>query len=337
MQTMSTTSTSNPIPNVTPSHPTMPTSCDLPTSGPYYFNSSNLPTDVQDRYSKHNNEHFFTKHEIDTPFSHGNAHYYEEHDRIILSDGTLFIIQTPDEKRFRAHPPICFDTSPSGLRQWYNLFTRTAMDYGFYIHPFLCFRQNYGPFGFNVGTRHNDDLPQRMEITLLKNDPIIYQVITQEKIWRGDTTILNLFQQSYGHGYRALKLLINKIHPNFQLQPALMISHYPSQSSSQSLLEYKHAFMDFLQLRAYIQNLPTSFNHSHEIDIFIHNAQHSDFLNRITMEDRTKDTSQHKYQTDTLVDTLEQYLSQPYSPTYKTKRTYFHGSSSSKSSTNTLL
>jgi hypothetical protein len=328
IQTFSTSTTSfHPIPNDTTSVTNMSPSPHPSPSNNYLFNPSSLPSNVQARYKKNRTNHFFTKHELDTPYSHGNAFYYEDQDQIFLSDGTLFIHQTPDEKRFCANPPICLDTSPSGLRQWYHLFMRTAMDYGFYIHPFLCFRQNYGFFWFNVGPAYNDDLPQRLELTLLKNDPIIYQVITQDKIWRGDTSILNLFQQSYGHGYRALKLLINKIHPNFQLQPAIMISQYPSQSSSQSWLEYKHSFMDFLQLRAYIQNISTSLHHPHEIDIFIHNAQHNDFLNRITMEDHNNPNSQHKYQPDTLIDTLEQYLSQPYSPTYKLNKPCFQGSS----------
>ena len=80
------------------------------------------------------------------------------------------------------------------------------------------------------------------------------------------------------------------------------------------MLEYYSLFQDYLQLRAYIMDQNSSLDNPDELDVFINNTKHSQWLNRITHDERKIATMAHKYTAAQIVETLNTYLNEPDSP-----------------------
>jgi len=114
-----------------------------------------------------------------------------------------------------------------------------------------------------------------MEIPLLHMDQPLYRLLQDS--FPSDSDVAEEIQQCQGKGYVALKTIVRKIHPNYQLQPAIMIKSYPTQGS-RPLQEYFMAVKDFLQLRSFIMNLPQTLNNPQEVDVFISNMKYSDYI-----------------------------------------------------------
>lgn len=92
-----------------------------------------------------------------------------------------------------------------------------------------------------------------------------------------------------------------------------MITDYPRQRDL-SILEYYMLFLDFLQLRAYITDINLTLDDESELDIFINRCKYSDYLNRITYEERRQSSQRYKYVGRQLVETLDKFLLAPGSP-----------------------
>ena len=80
------------------------------------------------------------------------------------------------------------------------------------------------------------------------------------------------------------------------------------------MLEYHERFLDFLQLRAYITNHDSSLEHDHEVDLFISNTKHHEYLARCTRDERRSAAHRHRYRGPQLVETLEKFLAEEDSP-----------------------
>ena len=99
----------------------------------YTFNYRALPTSVMARYLN-KVEHKPICGEDLKVFDGNNRRYYVDGtDRIILADGTLFVMgmnNHASEKEMLRNPITCKDDTYQGLRTWYETFAQHAMDHG---------------------------------------------------------------------------------------------------------------------------------------------------------------------------------------------------------------
>jgi hypothetical protein len=92
----------------------------------------------------------------------GGYFYHEDGiDRLILRDGTFFLMNSQDERKFLKEPVPCTDDSHMGIRNWYGQVALHAVSHGYYVHPFWCFWKTPrgGEKGFTCGNLMSDDLP----------------------------------------------------------------------------------------------------------------------------------------------------------------------------------
>ena len=287
-------------------------------SAAYTFNTRGLPADVLTAFTNKMDGGLVTGTSTRTPYAGGNL-YHIDGDRYILADGSLFLAQEPNEKGLMKNPPTCEKDHHAGVRQWYQSFTIHCMDHGFYVHPLWCFRANHGGSrGFTTGADAMDDLPAAMAVPLESMSRPLFSILQRKDMFPPGSNLAGIVQSCYGNGYQSLLQVIFNSHPAFHPQPSTLITSYPKQRGL-SLNEYFMLFKDFLQLRAYISNITQDLSHSNELDVFISNADHAWFLNRVSREDRRYTANAYKYVGNQLVSTLHQFLLSPDSPLMSTQ------------------
>lgn len=296
---------------------TLPVTGTNPTSigGLYTFNYKNLPQDVQTRYLNKVKNRPILGSTVSAPYSHGNFHHLEPPDKLVLADGTVFILNNPpnDKDLFKA-PLTCDDDTHAGIRSWYAKFVQYCMDYGYYVHPLWCFRPNHGgPWGFSAGDDPDDDLPRSLDMRLHRMAQPLFRLLSKKDMFPKDSKLHGLVTVSDGDGYRALKNVLFYSHPAFHDQPSTLITSYPKQRNL-DILHYAQLFRDFHQLRAYISNNPATLDDVTEIDIFIGNLKHADFVNRVTRDERRQPALASHYTGSQLIETIMKHLMAPDSP-----------------------
>ena len=75
----------------------------------------------------------------------------------------------------------------------------------------------------------------------------LYHLLQKSEMFPCDSNCVNIIQQCFGDGYKALKQILFQSHPVFHPQPAMLITSYPKQRD-QTMLEYYSLFQDYLQL-----------------------------------------------------------------------------------------
>ena len=291
----------------------------------HLFNVNRLDRDVRERYQDRQQNKLIVGSVVKTRYSTGYYYYSDppgSGERLFLADGTLFLVQSePNEKGLLRDPVVCKNTTHQGLRSWYNTFVRHAMDHGFYVHPLYCFRKDHGgDWGFSIGDGIDDDLPTRLRISVQAMTQPLYRLLQKSDMFPRDSNCVNIVQQCFGDGYKALKQLMFLSHPVFHPQPATLIMSYPKQRD-RNMLEYYSLFQDYLQLRAYITDQDSSLDSTHEMDVFINNTRHSQWLNRVTRDERKTATLAYKYTAAQVVETLNTFLNEPDSPANDERRT----------------
>lgn len=244
------------------------------------------------------------------------AHYYHTDgpERIILADGTLFINQNTDEKGLLRSPVNCIDDTFTGIRAWYPHLMRHLHDHGFYCHPFWCFRRDHGgEWGFTMGDTGADDLPRNLSAPVRGMSQSVFKLLTSKYMFPSDSRLPALVAACHGNGYKALKDIIFSSHPSYHDQPSVMLGKYPMQRTL-TLHQYHTLFIDFLRLRAFITSVATSLDDDLEFDLFIANATHSVYLNRVSRDERRVVANAHKFRGSQLLETLTKYLNAPDSP-----------------------
>ena len=283
----------------------------------YLFSTTSLPPDVLDRYDRARARQVLTGQELSSPFAAGNMYHIDGADRVILADGSLFVIHTdPDWKAINKNPPICRSDTHTGIREWYKAFSGVCMENGVYIHPLWCFRRDHGGIrGFTVGDDTNDDLPQRLSLSIDYSASDLHRVLLHPSLFPKDSRLVDIIYQCNNDGYHALKQILYQSHPAFHPRPSTLITRYPKQGSQQSLLQYYVIFQDFLQLQAYVRNYARSLDDDGELDVFIHHTYHHEFLSRKTQEERPLSAHHHRYTATQILGTLQGFLNSPDSPT----------------------
>lgn len=279
------------------------------------FDSRSLPDDVARRFENKKNKGVVTSTMLTTRFTGGHF-YFQVRDKIILSDGTLFLCQEPNEKDLLKNPVVCSNDTHAGIRRWYDSFVKHLHGHGFYAHPLWCFRADHGGArGFTCGDDADDDLPLMMEVPTMKMEQIILRLLQQKNMFPTGSRLIDI-ANSCDEGYVALKSILFKSHPAFNDQPSTLLTTYPKQREL-PFLTYFALFQDYLQLRAYIRGTDTTLNDSGELDIVISNAKYADYINRVSRDERRIASKAHKYQGAQLLETLQKILNQPDSPALK--------------------
>eukprot|EP00980_Cylindrotheca_fusiformis_P025850 scaffold14739_cov141-Cylindrotheca_fusiformis.AAC.1 len=132
--------------------------------------------------------------------------------------------------------------------------------------------------------------------------------------------LIDVVKSCEGDGYRALKAILFKSHPAFYDQPSRLIAEYPKQRDL-SILQYHKLFTDYCQLRAYITDNPSTLDNDYEIDIFINRSKYSEYLNRVTRDERRISSLQYKYKGTQLIETLDKFLLASDSPARSSRTT----------------
>ena len=311
--------------------PSLPSPPDLPATAPsvgpiaapsvgtiaasgYTFDPRRLDPDVQEAYSRSRSGSIITLTHIKGTFLNG-LRYAVDGQRLILRDGTLFLMdQGLDEKGLLREPVVCNSDSPVAVRSWYTSLQRHAIDHGVYVHPLYLFRRGHGgSSGFKAGNGPDDDLPQRMQLPLDQMTQPLFRLLNKKGMFPTNSNIGHILQANNGNGYKVLKQILFSCHPEFHEQPATMVSTYPRQNEL-SMVEFHSTFLDFLQLRAIVMDIEATLDSPKEMDIFIRNTKHQEFLRRVTRDERTLPSKAHLYTSDQILETLEIFLSAADSP-----------------------
>ena len=98
-------------------------------------------------------------------------------------------------------------------------------------------------------------------------------------------------------------------HPIFQTYKMSLTKRKPEQSTKQTISEFFNQYLDYLQLRAFIENNPNNLNDEDELESFMLNLQHSTQYLELTYLDRhSPNTSiSGMFSQNQLVATLETY------------------------------
>ena len=113
----------------------------------------------------------------------------------------------------------------------------------------------------------------------------------------------------HGQGYEALYELIRYQHPLFVSYPSTLVANRPSQRNHQSIREYFNDYMDFMHLRAYIDDDGRTLNLDSELETFISRMKNGDLYLEKTYDERHSNNPhvQHKYTQEQIVATLEEF------------------------------
>ena len=307
-----------------------------PAPGMVAFNPDVLPPAVRARYMNHISGGLITSTMI-RPFLqrrngalvrfHGDNEHYYQHAMtyLITADGSMFDMTKPiDQKGLMRDPVYCRKDDFSGIRSWYPNFAQHCNDHGFYVHPLWAFRpERPGPHGFTCGDVNSEqhDLPQRMQLQIDRMKNGIWKLLSKKDMFPSNSKYPQMVVRAQGDGYRALKSILFRAHPAFMDQPSIMVRTIPKQGPSTTVLEYYHYFKDYLQLRAFVQNINVGLDDASTMDIFISNLQHAGYINRVYMQQSVDPANAHRWKEDRIVETIERWLARPGSPALIKPRT----------------
>jgi hypothetical protein len=252
----------------------------------------------------------------------------------VLRDGTLFELKTMDEKGLYREPPKCTDTSGPGFRHWYDLFLKHCMSHGYYVHPYILFKRDYGgnkgficanpraavsaaagPPPISATTAVVPDLPQRLAEYIDSCSLGIWTLLNKDKMFPDKSSLGTVVRRSYGKGYEALRLIIMQTSPLFAESPGDHVRSPPNQPAGKSLMEYYVVFRDYLTMNALVNDTDMSLDDPQVIDMFISGTLDYKFFKRVSREQRHQPSQAHRFKDESIVSTLEEYMTYPeYSP-----------------------
>ena len=206
--------------------------------------------------------------------------------RVYTRDGSCFQLTLPatpgEEKAFQLNTPSCDNTSAISVRRWYKHFSNVAARFKVYVHPYYCFRPDSGSTrGFSCGKDTDTvshDLPIRYDINIPQWGNLIYSAISNPKVFPKGSSLRSTVIDHYGDGYAALYAIISSTHPAVISQPSLLVTYPPKQGPRDPIGRYFHAYKDYLEMKAYVDNIAQNLNYKGELDRFIAGTvYHADF------------------------------------------------------------
>ena len=130
------------------------------------------------------------------------------------------------------------------------------------------------------------DLLERYDVPLEVWDSRIYSAISQAKCFPKSSHSRSTVLDNYGQGYAALYAIISSEHPEVVAQPSLLVTYPPRQQPTEPIGQYFHAYLDHLEMKAYIDNISHTLNHKGELDRFIAGTTHHVEFTRLSREER---------------------------------------------------
>ena len=301
-----------------------------PSSG-YAFNTTSLPSDVLLRYNAWKSNKALPGSTIAKKYT-SNDWYHDGNattnnvptERIILADGTLFIVRNVSYPTlFKLPATRCTDTSHAGIRLWYYALTKSLMDQGIYVHPFWCFRKAVGNYwGFTTSTApayaQEVDLPHSMATPLQPMTSAVHSHIMKTGTFDSKSEYAKIIRSCPSDGYRALKLIIMRSHPNFIEEPAQYLTDYPQQKKDESVFDFTQVFSDYLQLQSFVMDNNRGIGDKSIQDIFLSCCYYKFWIKKHTYDERKSKPS--LYTAELFFDTIMQHFTASDSPYQREKR-----------------
>ena len=111
----------------------------------------------------------------------------------------------------------CHGTTPQHVRTWYQFFTAHAASFGYYIHPYYCFRKGISlPNGFTCWfdtPSTQFDLPGNFLTSIINWISALYNAISTSHVFKSNTCQNLIVDQYYGNGHETFYHLIAPDHP----------------------------------------------------------------------------------------------------------------------------
>eukprot|EP00536_Pseudo-nitzschia_multiseries_P014698 jgi/Psemu1/39812/gm1.39812_g len=306
-------------------------SLDLP------WNPATLPPPVKDRYYKR--DEFLTRDDMkDFPITYtdssGNEtvirqNYYlhnlgsgRNDQRLITRSGDCFDLtrasdkskEAARDKLFLSGFPQLKDATDPQVRKWYREITAHSQQHHIYVHPYYLFRREADHLrGFTIGDDLPHDLPSRYELAINEWGNLIYTALRTDKIIPDSCASMKATIQSFegGQGYEALYTVIAQTHPNSKRpsNASRMVRNPPNQDANESLEEYYFRYKDYLRLRVFLQNQPSTISSTEEVSNLIAGTTLSEELFKKTEDERNSDDQfkRDKYKAGRLLQTLQTY------------------------------
>eukprot|EP00980_Cylindrotheca_fusiformis_P016211 scaffold4817_cov107-Cylindrotheca_fusiformis.AAC.1 len=106
-----------------------------PVLNRFMFNTNILPPDVQDRYQIKMKKGLITAGKmISTLYNDGHLYWFDGKDRLLLADGTIFILSDIDEKGIKKKLNIrCNDSTIAGICSFYMSIERAFLNLGVWL------------------------------------------------------------------------------------------------------------------------------------------------------------------------------------------------------------
>ena len=124
-----------------------------------------------------------------------------------------------------------------------------------------------------------------METKLTGFSTKIYLAISKDKIFqKGSSQSATICNEP--DGYTALFKLIMPHHPAYVLHPSDLIRTTPSQDLKDDISTYFYRYIDFMQLRGYLENNSKTLDDPYEMDKFISGATYSKEILHLTRDNR---------------------------------------------------
>eukprot|EP00536_Pseudo-nitzschia_multiseries_P006880 jgi/Psemu1/16366/gm1.16366_g len=301
------------------------------------WNPATLPPPVKDRYYK--KDEFLTRDDMkDFPITYtdssGNEtvirqNYYlhnlgsgRNDQRLITRSGDCFDLtrasdkskEAARDKLFLSGFPQLKDATDPQVRKWYREITAHSQQHHIYVHPYYLFRREADHLrGFTIGDDLPHDLPSRYELAINEWGNLIYTALRTDKIIPDSCASMKATIQSFegGQGYEALYTVIAQTHPNSKRpsNASRMVRNPPNQDPNESLEEYYFRYKDYLRLRVFLQNQPSTISSTEEVSNLIAGTTLSEELFKKTEDERDSDDQfkRDKYKAGRLLQTLQTY------------------------------
>eukprot|EP00536_Pseudo-nitzschia_multiseries_P001284 jgi/Psemu1/2969/gm1.2969_g len=301
------------------------------------WNPATLPPPVKDRYYK--KDEFLTRDDmkdfsITYTDSSGNEtvirqNYYlhnlgsgRNDQRLITRSGDCFDLtrasdkskEAARDKLFLSGFPQLKDATDPQVRKWYREITAHSQQHHIYVHPYYLFRREADHLrGFTIGDDLPHDLPSRYELAINEWGNLIYTALRTDKIIPDSCASMKATIQSFegGQGYEALYTIIAQTHPNSKRpsNASRMVRNPPNQNANESLEEYYFRYKDYLRLRVFLQNQPSTISSTEEVSNLIAGTTLSEELFKKTEDERDSDDQfkRDKYKAGRLLQTLQTY------------------------------
>ena len=132
------------------------------------------------------------------------------------------------------------------------------------------------------------------------------------KVFKHGTLQHATLLQNAGNGYAALFQIISPHHPTLSNRASLLVRNPPSHTLLETIAMYYLRYLDYLEVRAFLEETRFNLNKSAELDKFIAGLRHSKALFHISRDERhSKDPhTVLKFQQGAVVTTLTHYLNE---------------------------